>query len=327
MLKELRFVQGAVAKKDFMPAMTHFVIEDGAVRAYNGSLALCAPIAFNIDCKPKAAALVNAIAQCTDTDENGHDYPIQLAMTPAGRLRIACGQFKAFVDCIAEETPHVQPEGERVDFDGETVLRALKVVQPFIGDDASRQWCNGVLMRGQSVFATNNVVAVEYWTEATMPVEINIPRAAVAEMLRINEPPTHAQVTENSVTFHYTDKRWIRSQLLGLEWPDIGKLFANSDNATAIDKRIFDGLEKLKRFVDKAGRVFIGSGTLRTAPGEKEDEGARFEIPGLECEGIYNIEMLMLLRNVATHIDFSTYPAPSVFYGERLRGALVGMRM
>lgn len=327
MLKELRFVQGAVAKKDFMPAMTHFVIEAGAVRAYNGSLALCAPLAFDIDCKPKAVPLVNAIAQCTDKDANGNEYPIQLSMTPAGRLRVTCGQFKAFIDCIAEDTPHVQPEGERVDFDGNVLLEALKVVQPFIGEDASRPWCNGVLMRGQSMYATNNVVAVEYWTEARMPVEINVPRQAIAEMLRINEPPSYAQVTDNSVTFHYLDQRWIRTQLLGTEWPDIARLFASGDKATAIDNRLFDGLDKLKRFTDKAGRVFIEKGTLRTAPGDKEDEGARFDIPGFECEGIYNIEMLMLLKGIATHVDFSTYPAPSVFYGNRLRGALVGMRM
>ena len=81
MLSELRFVQGAVAKKDFIPALTHFVIEDGAVRGYNGMLALCSPIPFNIACKPRADALVKAIANCTET--------VQLAMTAAGRLSVS----------------------------------------------------------------------------------------------------------------------------------------------------------------------------------------------------------------------------------------------
>jgi len=44
MLKELRFVQGAVAKKDFVPAMTHFRIEKGTVRSFNGNLAICSPL-------------------------------------------------------------------------------------------------------------------------------------------------------------------------------------------------------------------------------------------------------------------------------------------
>ena len=67
MLTSLKFVQGAVAKKDFLPALTHFVIENGTVRGYNGMLALCSPIPFDIACKPKAESLVKAIANCNET--------------------------------------------------------------------------------------------------------------------------------------------------------------------------------------------------------------------------------------------------------------------
>ena len=105
MLTELKFVQGAVAKKDFIPSLTHFIIEDGTVRGYNGMLALCSPLPFDIACKPKADSLVKAIANCAET--------VQLSLTPAGRLSIKSGKFKAFIDCIPDETtPHVQPEGE-----------------------------------------------------------------------------------------------------------------------------------------------------------------------------------------------------------------------
>lgn len=329
MLSELRFVKGAVSKKEFLPAMTHFAIEAGMVRAYNGSLALCAPINFNIDCKPKALPLIDAINACTKNDPDEGEQPIQLAMTPTGRLRITSGDFKAFIECINEDTPHVQPEGERVDFDGAAMFEAIKAVEPFIGDDASRPWCNGVLMRGESAFATNNVVAVQYWTGANMPIEINVPRTAIAEMLRINEPPTYAQVTTNSITFHYLDKRWVRTQLLDVKWPDMDKLFAQAqpEHAIAMDPRLFLGLEKIKKFTDKSGRVFIEKGILRTAPKDDVDEGARFEIPGFVPEGIYQIDMLLMLKNIAQHADFSPYPSPAFFYGGRLRGAIVGMRM
>ena len=92
MLKELKFVQGAVAKKDYLPALTHFVIDKGMVRGYNGSIALCSPVPFNISCKPRADKMVQAIRNCNET--------IALAMTPAGKLSIKSGSFKAFVECI-----------------------------------------------------------------------------------------------------------------------------------------------------------------------------------------------------------------------------------
>lgn len=317
MLKELRFVQGAVAKKDFLPHMTHFVIEGGEVRSYNGMIALSSPLPFDIDCKPKAEPLVKAIANCNDT--------VTLSMTPAGKLRIQSGKFRAFIDCIDEETAHVTPEGEQVELDGEAMLNALRIIQPFIGDDASRPWTNGVLFREQSAFATNNVILVEYWVGAHFPVTVNVPRQAIREMLRINEPPTHAQVTSNSITFHYSDGRWVRSQLFENEWPDLKKVLDRESNATPIDPRIFEALATIKPFVDKMGRVFIDDGTLSTVQ-DSTAEGASYDIPGLPFAGIYNIGMLNLLKDVVTHADFSAYPSPCLFYGERLRGAIIGMR-
>lgn len=316
MLKELKFVQGAVAKKDFLPAMTHFAIEKGTVRSYNGFLALCAPIAFDIDCKPKAGPLVQAINNCGDT--------IALSMTPAGRLSIRSGKFKAFIECVTEETPHVRPEGERVDFDGAAMLSALKTLQDFIGDDASRPWSTGVLFRGPSAYATNNIIVLEYWTGVHMPFVINIPRAAIKEMIRIDEPPTYAQVEKTSITFHYADQRWVRTQLLQTEWPDLSKLLDVPNDPKIVDEQLYEGLEAIRPFADKIGRVFIKDGVLSTT--NEATEGAHFEVPGLQMNGIYAIEMLRLLKGVTTHIDFTTYPKPCLFFGDRLRGAIVGMK-
>lgn len=316
-LKSLKFVQGSIAKKDFLPALTHFVIEKGLVRGYNGVIALCSPIAFDIDCKPKADELVNAITHCDET--------IVLSMTDAGRLRVVSGVYKVFVKCVTEETVHVLPEGERVEFAGSALLDALKAVEPFIGDDASRPWSNGVLLRGQSAFATNNVMLVEYWVGADFPSVVNVPHAAIKEMLRIDEAPTHAQLGTHSITFHYPGNRWIRSQLFATEWPDMTRILDEPSNPQPLDQRLFVGLEKLNKRADAMNRVFIKDGVLSTVV--DEGEGAQYHIPGLQCEGTYAIPMLRLLEGVADAIDFTTYPKPCLFFGDRLRGAIIGMRM
>jgi hypothetical protein len=305
-----------VAKKDFIPALTHFCIESGRVRGYNGSIALCTPIPFDIACNPKADPLIKAIGNCDDT--------VILTMTPAGRLSVKSGAFKALVDCIEGETPHVEPEGEAVQIDGVSMLAALKALEPFIGNDASRPWSNGVLFKGESAFATNNVMLVEYWTGARFPTEANVPRAAIKEMLRINEPPVSAQLDFNSITFHYTGNRWLRSQLFSTAWPDLQKILSTDSIQSPVDERLFAALSKLKPFCDKMGRVFIGSGLVSTHL--PSDEGASYEIPDLQHEGIYNIEMLASLEGTAKTIDWSAYPAPCMFNGDRIRGAIVGMR-
>lgn len=317
MLKELKFVMGAVAKKDFLPAMTHFRIEDGKVRSFNGTLALCSPIPFDINCTPKAEALVKAISNCEDT--------ITLSLTDGGKLRVQSGSFRAFVETVDGATPHVEPAGDVVNFDGEVLIKAFETLLPFTGDDASRPWTNGILLKGQSAFATNNVCLVEYWMGVETPIVVNIPREAVREVLRIKEAPTHAQVDQNSITFHFPDERWIRSQLYETTWPDLSKVLNQTSTPTPIDEALFAGIDVLTAFADGIGRVYIQNGIMRTHP--DPDIGATYDAPGITFEGLYQIKMLNLLRGVATSADFTRYPEPALFFGDRLRGAVAAMRM
>lgn len=318
MLEALKFVIGAVAKKEFVPALTHFTIEDSTIRGYNGMMAISSPIPFDINCKPKAKPLFKAIASCTET--------VQLAMTAAGRLSIKSGPFRAYVDCIADDTAFcAMPEGDTLEVDGERMLAALKSVQPFIGDDASRPWSNGVLFKDSSAYATNNVTAIEYWLGSPVPTPINIPRAAIVEMLRINEAPHHMQFTDSSITFHYSNDRWIRSQLFATSWPNINKILNVQSNPIPISPKLFEGLDLIRPFVDKMGRVYFnGAGNIRTH--EVEGEGASFDIEGFDHKGIYNIEMLRLLQDRALTIDWSLEPAACMWFGDGIRGALIGMR-
>lgn len=321
MLKELKFVQGAVGKKDLLPAMTHFRIQNGHVRSYNGTLAISSPIPFDIDCTPNAAAMVKAIGQCEET--------IVLSMTPAGKLRISSGRFRAFVENVKDESFHPLPEGAPLAFDGDELFNALKLVYPFIGNDASRPWTNGVLLNGQSAYATNNTCLVEYWLGTPFPHQINIPRAAIKEMLRVDEPPTHAQIANNSITFHYTDGRWIRTQLLGLEWPlGLIERMLNVPNApVTVPPELFTAIDKLKAMSDGSNRIYIDHGLLTTHEnGASEEVGGSFEVDGLEFQGCYNIAMFSLLSHVVTHADFTKYPEPALFFGGKLRGAIIGMR-
>lgn len=317
MIEALKFVQGAVAKKDFLPSLTHFRIENGTVRGYNGTIALSSPIPLDIDCVPKAIPLVKAIQNCKDI--------AQLSMTPAGRLAIKSGNFRAYIECVEDEvTPHVEPEGEVMEVDGEALLAALKALVPFIGSDASRPWSNGVLLCGPSAFATNNIVLTEYWIGIQFPVLANIPAGAVKEMVRLGLAPAYIQADKKCLTFHYDDGRWLRTQLLDVAWPDVRKILDVRANPVPIPEQLYEALESVKHFTDKLGRVYIQDGVLSTT--RDGDEGARFELDDFPFNGIYQLEMLSLLNGVATEADFSNYPKPCAFFGGPMRGVIIGIR-
>jgi len=316
MLKELRFVQGAVAKKDFVPAMTHFRIEKGTVRSFNGNLAISSPIPLDLVCTPKAIPLVKAIANCEEE--------VILSLTPKGRLRVQSGRFRAFIETIEGDTPHLEPTGRFVDINGAALLDSFQKISDFVGNDASRPWTNGILLRGQSAFATNNVCLIEYWLAIDIPFVVNIPITAVKEIIRVGEPPSHLQLDDNSITFHYNEGRWIRTQLYVAQWPDISKVLDQKSNPTPIDPRLYHALDSITQFSDDLTRVHLKDGFLRTHL--EEEVGACYEIEGLGISGLYQIKMLRLLEGVAETADFTRYPDPVLFFGKNLRGAIVGMR-
>jgi DNA polymerase III sliding clamp (beta) subunit (PCNA family) len=320
MLKELKFVMGAVAKKDLIPGMTHFAIENGFIRSFNGNMAICSPIAFDINCKPNAAQLVKAISNCTP------DHVVNITMTAAGRLRIQNGPYRALVDCLEEGTPNVEPEGDIVPFDGAALRAAFENLLPFVGTDASRQWTTGILLHADSAYATNNVIICQFWLGTPIPVTVNIPSVAVRELLRVGENPTHAQVCENSITFHFPDGKWIWSKL----WETMQDVIAQvlekcTGEPVDLDPEFFAGLKSVKPFVGKIDDVYFKDGELATHL--DDNTGAKYKLENFPHTGCYSVEMLELLEGVAKKIDWSTYPNPCVFHSDLMRGVIIGRRM
>jgi DNA polymerase III sliding clamp (beta) subunit (PCNA family) len=316
MINDLKFVQGAVARKDYVPSLVHFRIQDRKVIGFNGAIALCAPIDINLACSPKAVPFVKAIQTCQDT--------IQLYLTETGRLAIRSGKFGAFVDCLEEGGyPDIQPSGRTLGTSG-GIYDALKTLSPFIAEDASRPWARGVLFRGCSAFATNNIVAAQYWLGYEFPCEVNIPEEAVRELLRIGEEPSSLQVDEGSVTFHFGQDRWLRTQTLTTQWPDVERIFGTEGSPSPLPEGFFQALTDLAPFTDDLERVFLMEGKISTT--QLDGTGASVHLEGIGPWGCFNLKQLQTLEGIVERIDLALYPAPCIFYGHKLRGAIMGMR-
>lgn len=316
LLDALNFTKGAVSSKDFVPALTHFHIANKTIKSFNGSLSLSCPINLDIEASPKAKPFVKAIQACKKTTA--------IHMTAAGRLSIKSGKFKAFIECTSTVFPEVFPEGQRIDLNGD-FLPALKLLKPFIAEDASRPWARGILFRGESAFATNNICLLEHWLGYKFPVEVNIPQGAVKELLRIGQEPEYMQITESSVTFHFSENKWLRSNLLDLQWPDISALLNRASNPVPIEESFFDAVEEITPFVDDLGRVFLTPNEITTSL--VEGMGADMEVSINVEQCCFHNKQLLILREVANSFDFMQYPSPCPFYGDNIRGVIIGIRI
>lgn len=314
MLKQLQYVRGAVGKSKIDASMSHFQIRDGEVRGSNGMLTICSPLPVDIECQPDAMQLIKALSNCRAA--------VELSMTPAGKLRLKSGSFKAFINSYADEIPHMEPEGDLAKVNGLAMLDAMKKLVMFVGDNAQHPWTNGIYFCDKSAYATNNVILAESWIGSVFPHGANVPLEAVREIIRINELPTKIMQSEHSMSFFYDDGRWLCTRLLSTDWPmeSVRAMMQAECTSYAVTPQFWDAIEAVEPFKDEMNRVYFKDGAIRTSL--LDDEGASVQFPNLP-DGVFNIKMLQLLKESVDRIDFTRSPAG--FKGDKLRGVIIGM--
>lgn len=328
-LEALKFVQRGVARRDLIPGLTNFRIKDGRVTGFNGTLALSAPVDIAFDAAPSAGHFIRALDACDDV--------ITMVQESEHKLIVRSGRFKTAVPCVDLSTvPETIPEGVSV-APHLSMLKAFEVLTPFIGIDASRKWACGVLLAGNSAYATNNVILTEYWLGTPFPYIVNIPSSAVEEVIRIHEELLSVQLCQSSITFHYADGRWIKSQLISAyEWPDVNGVISRAwvlpetnipRPLMPIPMGLSAACEKLARFgtKDEFYTYFRGTNASTLLNGV-EDGGAMVELEGLPETGAFHTMYLSKVLDVATHADFTAYPLPVPFVGPNIRGVVLGIR-
>lgn len=253
-------------------------------------------------------------------------------MTAAGRLSIKSGKFKVNIECTPDDFPDIEPEGDKVELQS-GLLAAFKTLAPMIAEDASRPWARGILLRDGSAFATNNVCIGQYWIGYKMPFDMNVPEECVKEVLRVKCEPVAISANPRSITFHFEDGRWIKSQLLTTDWPNVSPVLDRPSNPTSVPPDFFDVLRRLAPYADASRRVFLRGDTLSTHIEDGIGASSTVEGMGSSERGVYNLDLLRSLDGLVASIDFSLYPQPALFFGPVtdagypvLRGAVVGMK-
>lgn len=315
LIDTLKFVYSAISNKSPIIDNAHFVIENGYARASNGVLSVGSPIETDLNCAPHADTLMKAISSCKSS--------ISFSHLDTGKLQVKSGRFKALVSCLNSDdfVYHAKPSGAEVEVDGDVVLGALKKLEPFVASSSLRPWTNGVLLRGQSAFATNNICLVEYWLGVDLPFTANIPLQSIKVLIK-QPKPKHIIMDHASITFLYESGSWIKTLLYDQEWPAVEGILATVGEQTPVPEELFHALKTVAKFTED--KVYFRGGKVCSSGSEYE--GAEFEVDGLGAKGIYSYDAIKLLEGVAKTIDFTLYPNPVIFYGDNIRGALLGVK-
>lgn len=328
----LNRVRGAVSTKDLVPVLTHFAFRDGVVAGFDGRLYIQAPLPKalrKLACTVDAAKFLLAVDACQGepvlTLTDGKLVITRDQLT----VRLPVGKVEDFVPAMPDAA--APKAAKRL-----PLLPALQRLLPFIGEDASRPWACGVLFSGTKAYATNNVVLVRTKLKQALPgkstvgkgsSDVNLPRFAVEELLRIGEEPTGIGRSDHSLTFHYADGSWLRTTLFDVVWPKPpDELLKPLGELWPVAKDLAAAVALVQPFCpdEKNPIIVLDGDTVRTMDGVHSATVAGLK--GALGHGAYRAEPLLTVLTVATHAAWGDFPRVH-WLGPGLEGIMVGVAL
>lgn len=314
MISAFRFVKGAVSKKTLLPVLTSAHVYNGRVQAGNGKVCIDAPCELTQEFTVSMEEFLKAADCCNnEPDITVTDSSIELR---SGKVKIKLPRLQ---DIEYPRQELGRGPVKEVNFD---LLGVIKELEPYIGEDASREWCCGILFRDSTAWATNNATLVKF---PLSECEWNfiLPVYLAEEILRIGLSPKSYLVDESKLTLLYEDGSWIAGSLLYGEWPPVEKIDLVADSYVTCGPELVCGVGSVFKFCPdpKFPAIVFTEEQILTTSGDK---GASFDYTGLR-PGCYRGDLLLPVLQSSTEIGFVENKL--LFRNSNISGALIGVRV
>lgn len=310
LLAALDFVK--VAQQDEGDArQTHCRIGGGVVAANNGVISAAYPLADDIDACPHTLKLRHALSKC------GQSFK---AVAGSGSLVVRSGGYRATVPCADPQSlPDALPDPSCAIVD-DRIKASLLAVAPLAAEGSERVAFAAVLLRAGSAVATNGRCVLEHWHGLDLPPGLVIPKASALAIAKVAAPLVGFGFSQNSATFHYEGGAWIKTQLYAEAYPDVSRVLdADATPKKMQPKKMADAWDAVSHFCEQF--VYFRDGEMRSH--WDHEAGASYAIPGLPDQSFNAKDFALVLPMIDT-VDWQEYGKPAYFYGENLRGAIIG---
>ncbi len=195
----------------------------------------------------------------------------------------------------------------------------LEILSPFVVENSQRVVMASVLLRAQTMVATNGHVLLEYWHGIDLPPGLIVPKLFINALTRIKKKIVGFGFSSTSFTVYFEDRSWLKTQLYKEKWPDTDGIMARPHQPVPLPVNFFEALHSIVDFTED-NRVRIRPGKIQSHA--DEGTGATYEVEGLNAVATLNAKHLALLDGLIVSMDISGTGGVSFFYGENLRGAM-----
>jgi hypothetical protein len=316
-------IKSVLATKDFGTRLNHYLFEPGWVLASDGRMVAAIPTGEDLNCLvpgPEIEAVVDRFEGDVAFSHVG-DH----AAGEKGYLKLRSGLLSGSIETLPpDQVSFFRPDGEWLE-PPDGLVEALKLVRPFIADQAVQAWALCACLRTGSVVATNNMSII---TADCLALEVDgdilVPSWAVDFVLKHAEALTGVMWNKNFAAFRWESGLWFRTQLIeGSFPPQIGTLIARPERATT-------AIEKAWRAVYNDVAT-LSEGTVRIGPTEMIGGKGKAEVraqiaTAVEVEINFNPKFLSPVLAAADFWAPEIYPAPVPFRGNGFSGVVVGRK-
>lgn len=314
LVSALKFISMAQSKSGQI-YQTHCVLNEHWAKAFDGTLTAAHKIVEDLSACPQTFKLLAALSKASNS--------LSITQLDAGRLSVLSGKFKAIVECVpVSSLPDMTPDAPIASID-DRLKTAFEIADRLPVDNAHELLSSAVILQSGSLLATNGYIAVQYWHGLDLPPSLVIPKAAASAILKSGKPLAAFGFGERSITFYFNDESWIKTIRFVEEvadMPSIEEILDTASNPWPLPVGFFEAVEAVAPFSENDLLYFGGGFVSSHCHNEK---GAVHELTGVpNC--VFNHKFLTAFKGLIKSIDFAVMDRMGIFYGDNLRGAIMG---
>lgn len=313
LLNAAKFV--SLAQKGKGDANTYCMAHGQMLVAFNGIVACGTPIDEALECCPHTELFKAALDAC---EADGY----QLTQVAHDRLVLRSGEFEASIPCsLGAGLSWPEPDALTAPA-GDVLTNALMIAGVLVSDKAPTLVQSCVLLKSGSAIATDRRTVLQAWHGFDLPGSYLIPKQGITALIKAKKGLAGLGNSMNgeTLTFHFNDGSWIRTQLYVDKIPDATEYLRLRADCELVDTPVdlFSAVASVLPF-SADSKVLVDGRKVQSWP--KSSIGAQqTEISGDMLPRIYP-ETLLALKDLMVEYDACNDKA-TYFFGPNVRGAI-----
>jgi hypothetical protein len=307
----IKFLSPAIEKKNkIQPVLEHVRITQNYAIAYNGMLALAAPVALPLTCTPNGIMLEEAVKRFGDN--------FTAVQKPNGDLYFEGNKFKVTIPCTTDDFPMPDFSGTPV-MSGKGFVDKIKKLLPFTDDNNNlAPWMGSILLRDGRAYATCGHTLAFCPVDIPEGSDLALPVEAAEAMVQIGEEPEYIARGEHRLSVVYSGGRFLSSPLVHTPWPAV-KQIGHPAAQCGVLPGLFEAIKSIEPFGISNDRqnFYIGNGYVSSA---RDGQGARMEVEGLVGNWSWNHLSVRLIEKHCKHLQINA--KTSSWSGDGIEGRL-----